>query len=555
MIRCSKLGIIAAAFISAGAAQQPAAISTSLSGTVTNLAGEPLKNVTIELVPHDGKSLQHAYSESSGIQGNFSFEDVEPGRYTVIAGKIGYVGIVNSTTLNGPLTVFDLTQHPIAGIKLTLTPRGIISGKVTDEDGDLRQNVRVDLKRWGYQRGRRRLISSDTTYSNAEGDFAFGVPPGTYLVFAQIQRPPGMLRESPKKGLQETYVSTYHPGVIDPSSATSIQVSAGAAVRGADIRLRKARAYHVSGKAAGPGAEGDRTVSLQLSPINSSDLGESQSGQLDGDGKFRFDGVLPGIYVVEAIHVNFGDDRQTTSAIGRQVVEVADSDVSDLVLQLGPGAEITGRVVLEGSNAPLTTRQLDNLLIELTDTDSDVSRDVAHVDEGATFRMRHVIPKLYKAGAYGLPSGTYLKSIRFGNQDVTKSLLDLTSGGGGALEVVLARGAADVGGVLRGQDGAPLSNLVVSLWIPGTPSQEAVDLGRTAKTDSTGQFTFQGLSPGEYRVAAWEQIEQGLDTVPEFRAKFDDKATAVKLQENDHAQIQPALIPRDAIETEAAKLH
>jgi hypothetical protein len=80
-------------------------------------------------------------------------------------------------------------------------------------------------------------------------------------------------------------------------------------------------------------------------------------------------------------------------------------------------------------------------------------------------------------------------------------------------------------------------------------------LGRTAKTDSTGQFTFQGLSPGEYRVAAWEQIEQGLDTVPEFRAKFDDKATAVKLQENDHAQIQPALIPRDAIETEAAKLH
>jgi Carboxypeptidase regulatory-like domain len=555
VIRSCKLGVITAAFLSAVAAQQQGATRASLSGTVTNLAGEPLKNATIELVPQSGNSTPQSYSVSSDTQGNFSFDAVELGRYIIRAGKIGYVGMGNSTTLNGPSTVFDLiSQHAITGVKLTLTPRGIISGKVTDEDGDPRENIRVYLQRWGYERGRRRLIFSDTAYSNAEGDFALGVAPGSYLIYAQVQQPPRMPLESPKKGPQEAYVSTYYPGVTDSSSAASIQVSAGAAVRGVEIRLRKARAYQISGKAAGPGADGDRPVSLQLSPQGSSDLGESQSSQLDGGGKFLFDRVLPGRYVLESMQINYGDGRQSTPAIGRQVIEVSDSDVGDVVLQLGPGAEIAGTVVFDGFDTPPTTNQLENLLIELVDPDSNSSRDVAHVDQDARFRMHHVVPKLYRVEAYGLPSGSYVKTIRFGNQDVTKSLLDLTSGSGGALEVALARGAGDIGGILRGADGSPLSNIEVSLWRPGIPSREGIDFARATKTDSTGQFAFQGLSPGEYRVAAWQQIDFGLGTVPEFQTQFEDQATAVKLNENDHAQIQPALIPRAAIEAAAAKL-
>ena len=42
--------------------------------------------------------------------------------------------------------------------------------------------------------------------------------------------------------------------------------------------------------------------------------------------------------------------------------------------------------------------------------------------------------------------------------------------------------------------------------------------------------------------------------MPEFRIKFETKATSVRLSENDQAQIDVSLISRDNIESEAAKL-
>ena len=45
----------------------------------------------------------------------------------------------------------------------------------------------------------------------------------------------------------ETYVRTYYPGVISTSGAVAVEVGAGASVRGIDIRIRRATAYHIRG--------------------------------------------------------------------------------------------------------------------------------------------------------------------------------------------------------------------------------------------------------------------------------------------------------------------
>jgi uncharacterized surface anchored protein len=96
--------------------------------------------------------------------------------------------------------------------------------------------------------------------------------------------------------------------------------------------------------------------------------------------------------------------------------------------------------------------------------------------------------------------------------------------------------------------------IFVTLWTPGVPAEGVQDFIRTAATDVNGQFKFANLPPGDYRIAAWEQIEPGLATIPEFRIKFESKAAVVKLDENAHEKIEAPLIPHDAIETEAAKL-
>ena len=163
------------------------------------------------------------------------------------------------------------------------------------------------------------------------------------------------------------------------------------------------------------------------------------------------------------------------------------------------------------------------------------------------------MPSVYQVQVQPLPPGMYVKAIRFGSQDLTKSMLDLSSGSGGVIDVTLSPNVADISGVVHGSDGSPVVGGIITLWTPGVPSTDSVDFTRTARTDDNGQFKLPNLPPGNYRVAAWEQVDQGLAMVPEFRMKFEGKAVAVTLNENDHAQIQPELISRDASQAEAAK--
>jgi hypothetical protein len=235
--------------------------------------------------------------------------------------------------------------------------------------------------------------------------------------------------------------------------------------------------------------------------------------------------------------------------------------VDGLVVQLGPGAEITGTISTDGS-APQQQQQGGTpgmnarpavRLLPADEVPQIAGMNPQFNDDG-TFAIHNVMPAIYRVQVQSLPQGTYVKSIRFGSQDLMKTPLDLTGGSGGAINVVLSPNAGDISGTVHGADGMPLASAVVTLWTPGVPEGGVTDFTRIALTDANGQFKFASLPPGNYRIAAWEQIDPGLGTVPEFRMKFESKAASVKLEENAHESIEAPLIGRDAIETEAAKL-
>jgi len=120
--------------------------------------------------------------------------------------------------------------------------------------------------------------------------------------------------------------------------------------------------------------------------------------------------------------------------------------------------------------------------------------------------------------------------------------------------MVLSPHAAEVTGVVQDATGQALSGVTVTLWTPGLPPFGMLDQARSSATDAIGHFRFGSLRPGEYRIAAWEKIEQGMGNVSDFHVRFDNKATAVKLMEDSHETVHPILISREEIETEAAKL-
>ena len=69
-------------------------------------------------------------------------------------------------------------------------------------------------------------------------------------------------------------------------------------------------------------------------------------------------------------------------------------------------------------------------------------------------------------------------------------------------------------------------------------------------SDQTGSYSFKNLTPGEYKVFAWEDIEPGAYADPEFIKPVEAKGETVTIKEGAAPAVQVTLIP---VEDPAAK--
>jgi hypothetical protein len=65
----------------------------------------------------------------------------------------------------------------------------------------------------------------------------------------------------------------------------------------------------------------------------------------------------------------------------------------------------------------------------------------------------------------------------------------------------------------------------------------------SSTTDQNGRFLLQGLAPGAYKVFAWEKIEPGACTSPEFLQAYEKLGESVNVTEGCRNSVQVDLIP------------
>ena len=118
---------------------------------------------------------------------------------------------------------------------------------------------------------------------------------------------------------------------------------------------------------------------------------------------------------------------------------------------------------------------------------------------------------------------------------------------------MLSSKAADVAGSVQNDKGDALAGVIVTLW-PKTPDANPTGGARQANTDQNGKFQFKGLAPGDYYVAAWEELEPGLAISPDFLSHFTSEASAITLAEGGHESRDLKPVPGDKIAIEIAKL-
>ncbi|MCC6587139.1 MAG: carboxypeptidase regulatory-like domain-containing protein [Bryobacterales bacterium] len=565
--RMRSLCFLAAAAVICFAQQQPRTNRRSsaeppgvgaISGYVRQAdTGEPVRKAVVTAVPamQRGGGPMNPPTASTDADGRFLMENVEAGQYRLIAERNGYVrgeyGARKPQRTGIPIQL--KSGDSLTNLEIKLVRHSVVSGRITDEDGDPIQSAQVQLMRAAYARGRRQLIPATGGVStNDLGEYRmYGIPPGRYYLavtprtgfagaaaagrFAAGGRG-GPVSFSPLGGSGQNYAPMYFPGTHDLETATLLDLPAGSDFRGLDLRLAKVRTYKIGGRVIGAPNEG-RGGMVMLVPKNSSGLfGDRLMAPFRAStGIFEIAGVRPGSYILTA---NIIDQETRLSA--RMPVEVGEGDIANLSITPVAGGQLTGIVrVVDGAALNLTS-----IRVQLQPSQEGpflYGTDVSPVDAEGRFTIAQVSAGQYDVVVSGLAENGYVQSIKYGEADVLAGGLDLNSSPSGNLDITVSPYGAEITGAATNPDGNPQSGTVV-LLIPATDRQR-IDLYKTVNADRSGAYHFRGIPPGDYLLFALDDHERGAEFDPKYIEQFEKQAEKVTLRdrasESKPLKIQP----------------
>jgi hypothetical protein len=433
----------------------------------------------------------------------------------------------------------------MADLALKLTPQAVITGRIWDDEGEPVVNARVTLQSYRYISGRKQLTSSSPgNTTNDLGEYRlFGVAPGKYYV-SVTPVPVGQVfavDRSASAGPEEDYVPTYYPGTVDPSGASQLDVPAGGQLSGIDLVLSKGRTVHVKGHIS-HGLAGRQNLSIFLTPRNpGAMIGPTRNNLIDAAGNFDIRNVTPGQYNLTAVLNEGGMSRQA-----RVQVDVGGSNVEGLNVVIGPAITVKGRLRTEGNSA---TVDLSNVRLSLQPREpggvmfGPMAQGKVNAD--GLFEISNAAADRYNLFVSGLPSGAYVKAIRSEQVDVLESGLDMTSGASPAdINIVISPKAAAVTGVAQNPNtGNPAPGAMVVLIPQDQQRKEQMTYYKFINSDQNGAFSLTGITPGEYKAYAWEDIEIGAYMDPDFMKPIEEKGEAVSLQEGEQKTLTLKVIP------------
>jgi hypothetical protein len=258
-----------------------------------------------------------------------------------------------------------------------------------------------------------------------------------------------------------------------------------------------------------------------------------------GKPKFEFR-LAPGAYNITAY---FNDGAQMMSGIAQ--VDVGDADVENVGVQIQPGADLAGRLRIEGAN-DLTALAQSNVQVRLFPKDMTFMMGGpagGRVGDDGAFTLKNVGPQSMGVNVGGLPTGYYVKTINYGQQDAKANGLTY-AGSNDLVEVVVSPKGATVEGLVHNHAGDPVSGATAVLAAP--PEQRSASQGfRTARTDQNGHFSIKGVEPSNYTVYAWEDIEPGQYMDPDLLKASENRGKSLKLQESGQESLDLESIPAE----------
>jgi hypothetical protein len=529
-----------------------------MAGQVLNSkTGEPVRRASISVRPSSPpgggsgaimSTIPPApYAATTDAEGKFRIEKVDPGTYRISVERQGFVRQeYNAAGRSGAFTIGTPVQlaagQELKNLEIKMTPQAVITGRVLDEEGEAVARVQIQALRRRTLQGKSQLLPLGGASTNDVGEYRLAdLPPGRYWVSAVYQSRMRMMNEPPARNTadkpQEDYIATFYPNAVDETAARPVDVEAGQQLPGIDIRLQKAPVFRISGKVNSIGGAAQRARILVMprdGNVMSRMVLTAMGVITKEDGTFEIAGVPAGSYFVGAMGMQSG-----MTILAKAPVDVTRENVSGVTLDMGRLVTLTGKIHLPGGAQQADGKPLSpsNVRIQLNVVEGmGFGNPPVAIKADGTFSIENVGPEKYRIGVFNLPQGTWLKSIRAGGHEILDTDLDLSGGSAVALDVTLAVGAGQVGGIVQDSSQKPVPGALVILT-PDPPRPTRTDLQRLIPADQHGKFVMENVAPGSYKVFALIQAE-ALDVMdPDLLKAYDSKARRITLRDNGQEQL------------------
>jgi hypothetical protein len=345
--------------------------------------------------------------------------------------------------------------------------------------------------------------------------------------------------------IEEAYGVVYFGGTTDPGAATQVEVRAGETFPGADISMGvgKKATHHIRGvvvRETGEPANGAQVLAVprQFGP-NALVLNgrANDNGQFDLAGAFAEPyiltaasfatvttaGIVTGITPMNALIVGGYSD-----SVGYIALDAGDSDANNIRNVGSSGITVPGTVVIEGKLSSDAAADLAKMEIDF-DRDPDLIAmpppsmqrpppppgtprpavlppGNGQVTASGDFKL-FVSPGDFRVNVNGIPANAYVKSVQLGGEDVLRNGVHITRSVDNPLQIVLGIDGGTISGSVVDEKLAPFANATVALVPELADLRRRPDLYRNTVTDAAGNFQIKTISPGSYKLFAWDWAE------------------------------------------------
>jgi hypothetical protein len=512
-------------------------------------SGKPVANATIQLVanPSAPNSSPLSATARSGRDGTFTLTNLKPGDGLLGVSAPGYVSDLSAGS--GPGRMVWTENQKLTNIRIELTPTGTIAGRVVNQQGDPMGNTAVQAVQLSYQNGRKKWRVAESRPTNDLGEYRlFWLDPGRYFVrtvqgdtvetsintsMQQVHinekldvQPPALIRNLANDGStsDEAVLPIYYPGTPEAAQAVAVDIHPGQTAR-IDFQSSRVPVHRVGGRITGGSVESGGGSTVRLVPLNPNgaqvtfpdDYLDLES-LIEGN-SFDIGGVPPGSYAVLVdLH------RDGTSMSARTTIDVHNADVNELVIAPTPNVRVTGTFLIDsGSNDDKSSGVSAQLQLRSKTSDADfvpgfIANSVLTFENvpADDYSIESFSARLEIPGKTG-SSPAYIESIRAGGQDVLQNGLHVDSGFDQPLRIVIRNDFGSVSGRVTGIP--PQYPKPVVMLVPSIRN----DRSRYKMTgvDTTGEFQFKDVAPGDYKLFAPGFIDYNSLQDPEFLAAHE----------------------------------